>query len=55
MMKFIDFYIILLYYCYFVFVDKYIKLGIELDVVFFLSLIDVYSVFSLEYNLCFFG
>ena len=46
MMKFTDLHTILPYYCYSVFADKYTKLGIELDAVFFLSLTDVHSAFS---------
>ena len=46
MMKFTDLNTILPCYCYSVFADKYTKLGIELDAVFFLSLTDVLSAFS---------
>ena len=45
-MKFTDLNTILPYYCYSVFADKYTKLGIELDAVFFLILTDVLSAFS---------
>ena len=55
MMKFTDLHAILPYYCYSVFADKYTKLGIESDAVFFLSLTDVHSAFSSEHNLRFLG
>ena len=52
-MKFTAFHTLLPYYCYSVFADKYTKLEMELDAVFFLSLTDVLSAFSSEHKLCF--